>query len=337
MRKPDYTQFLKVLNKQVPDRPTLYELFLNGPLYDILDNGEAPQKGDEFDSTRKTIYGFKNAGYDYATLAGSSFHFPLEKQDRKSTISLNEGVTIKDWESFEKYQWPDPESFDNKILDMAYEEMPEGMGVIPLGPSGVLENTINLTGYDNLCIMLYDEPELAKRIFDEVGSRLLKYYQQVAPHKAVIAVVSNDDWGFKTQTMLSPDDMRKYVFPWHKKIVAACHAHNKPVLLHSCGQLGDVMDDIIDDMKFDGKHSFEDTIQTVEDAYEQYKGRIAILGGMDVNFVCRGTPEEVAARAKAMLERAANDGGYALGTGNSVPEYVPHEQYFAMVDLARKA
>jgi uroporphyrinogen decarboxylase len=91
------------------------------------------------------------------------------------------------------------------------------------------------------------------------------------------------------------------------------------------------MDDIIDDMKFDGKHSYEDTIQPVEQAYEQYGGRIAILGGIDLDFLVRSTPEEVFRRSKAMLERSAGRGSYALGTGNSVPEYVPRDNYFAMV------
>lgn len=36
-------------------------------------------------------------------------------------------------------------------------------------------------------------------------------------------ICSNDDWGFNTQTFLSPSDMRKYVFPWHKKFVEAAH------------------------------------------------------------------------------------------------------------------
>jgi len=336
MRKPDYTQLLKVLNKQVPDRPTLYEFFLNGPLYKKLAAGEASVKGDGLDHERLMIHGFKNAGYDYVSLPASGFYFPGKQRDHIRTQSLNDADSIYDWESYEKYEWLEPESYDCKILDMAQEEMPEGMGVVAYGPSGVLENTIALIGFDNLCMLIYDEPDLAKQVFDDVGSRLLKYYQMAAEHPAVIALMSNDDWGFNTATMLSPADMRKYVFPWHKKIVAAGHAKGKPVMLHSCGYLEEVMEDIIEDMKFDAKHSFEDTILSIEDSYEKYKGRIALLGGMDVDFVCRATPEEVAARSRAMIERASVCGGYALGTGNSVPEYVPQEQYLAMIDVVRK-
>lgn len=335
MRKPDYTQFLKVLDKKKPDRPTLFEFFLNEPLYGILNNGEAPVRGDGFDGQRRVIYAYKNAGYDYVTMHASDFGFPTAARAHKSTLSLNEGYVITDRASYEQYKWPEPEDFPESPFDACAGDLPEGMKFVAFGPGGVLESVIALVGYDNLCILLYEDPELAKRICDDVGSRLLKYYELCVGRDEVCALISNDDWGFKTQTMLSPADMRTYVFPWHKKIVELGHKHHKPVILHSCGYADEVMDDIIDDMRYDAKHSFEDIIQPIEDAYEQYKGRIALLGGLDLHFVCTAEPAAIAARAQAMLERA-EAGGYALGTGNSVPEYVPVEKYLAMIDVVRK-
>ena len=94
------------------------------------------------------------------------------------------------------------------------------------------------------------------------------------------------------------------------------------------------MNDIIDYMGFDGKHSYEDTIVPVEDSYEQWHNRIAILGGIDVNFVVTRTEEEITARCRAMLKRAQGRGAYALGTGNSVPEFIPQEKYIALLKAA---
>jgi uroporphyrinogen decarboxylase len=182
--------------------------------------------------------------------------------------------------------------------------------------------------------MIKDDPALATLIFGEVGSRFERYYQTAARLDYVGACVSNDDWGFKTQTLFSPADMRRFVFPWHKRIVAAIHAAGKPAILHSCGHFERVIEDIIVDMGYDGRHSYEDAIMPVEEAYERYGDRIAILGGIDVDFICRSNPAEVYQRAKRMLARASSRGSYALGTGNSVPEYVPDEGYFAMLRAA---
>ena len=37
------------------------------------------------------------------------------------------------------------------------------------------------------------------------------------------------------------------------------------------------------------------------------------------------------------LAKTKNKGGYALGTGNSVPEYVPYENYLAMIGCVLEA
>jgi uroporphyrinogen decarboxylase len=335
MRRPDYNQILKVLKKQTPDRPTLFEFFLNETLYECLGGTDAPVRGDGYDTYRRNMFAYKNAGYDYFTLTGSGFGFPNKERSYKSTYSINDGASVTDWESYKKYPWPNPDDFSYSVVEKCAADLPEGMKFILHGPSGVLENVISIVGYDNLCMMLYDDPLLAFQIFTDVGGRLVRYYEQIAGHDAICALISNDDWGFKTQTMLSPDDMRKYVFPWHKKIVETGHRYNKPVILHSCGYLNDVMDDVIDEMGYDGKHSFEDAIQPIEAAYEQYKGRIALLGGLDLHFICTASKEDITRRAVNLLEQTKTDGGYALGTGNSVPEYVSPENFFAMIDAVK--
>ena len=335
-RKPDITELHKVLRREKPTRPVLFELFLNGPLYERLAGRKCAETGDrDFEYLRLVVEAFAAAGFDYATTSGSAFGFPTgDKGHGAATISLNQGFVITDEETFENYAWQDPENFDYSRLEKIKPHLPDGMKLMVMGPSGVLENTINLVGYDNLCVMLYDKPELAKRIFDAVGSRLLKYYEISAQYDSVGLIMSNDDWGFKTQTFLTPEQMREYVFPWHKKIVAAAHAAGHPAVLHSCGKPDEVMDDIINDMRFDGRHSYEDTIIPVEEAYDRWHDRIAIIGGMDLDFIIRSPEEEIVKRCTAMLDRASIDGGYALGTGNSVPEYIPQEKYLAIAKTA---
>jgi uroporphyrinogen decarboxylase len=131
--------------------------------------------------------------------------------------------------------------------------------------------------------------------------------------------------------------MRKYVFPWHEKIVKTIHAAGKPAILHSCGEAREIMEDIIARMRYDGKHSYEDVIMPVEEAYRRWGGRIAILGGIDVDFIVRSSVEAIRKRSRAMLELTARKGGFALGTGNSVPEYIDDDKYFAMTSAALDA
>ena len=335
-RKPDIENLYKVLRREEPDRATLFELFMNRPLYERLAGRELTGGGDSaLEYMKLTIDAYAAAGYDYTTAHACDFYFPSKRENQeKKTISLNEGFVITDEASFEAYKWPDPENFDYSRLEKISPFLPDNMKLMIMGPNGVLENVIVLTGYDNLCLMLYDNPQLVSAIFNKVGERLLKYYELALEYDTVGLLMSNDDWGFKTQTFLSPDDMKKYVFPWHKKFVELAHSKGIPAVLHSCGCLDDVMDAVIDDMGFDGKHSYEDAILPVEETYEKWHERIAILGGIDMNFITQRSEEEIVSRCRAMLTRAHGRGGYALGTGNSVPEYVPQDHFIALLKAA---
>lgn len=332
VRKPDFRNLERVLMRDTPDRPTLFEFFLNDRLY-----RKAP--GVRFDdstpySRRLSVArAFEAYGYDYVTVIAGDYSFPGEEKHLLKTQSLNDLAVITDRKSFDAYRWPDVTDFPMDELNRLADDLPAGMKAIAYGPGGVLENVIQLVGYDNLCMMLYDDPELVADIFERVGTCLLEYYKVVLAYGVVGAIISNDDWGFNTQTMLSPADLRKYVFPWHRKFVEAAHQKGRPAILHSCGKYDAIIDDVIDDMGFDARHSYEDGIEPIETAYDKLHHRIALLGGLDLNYVCTSTPEQVHQRAQNMLLKGQS-GGYALGTGNSVPEYVPDENYFAMIRAA---
>ena len=57
-----------------------------------------------------------------------------------------------------------------------------------------------------------------------------------------------DDMGYKTGTLISPNHLREYVFPWQKKLVDISHEHGIPFLLHSCGNLRTIMDELIEEV-----------------------------------------------------------------------------------------
>jgi len=334
-RKPDIENLYKVLRREVPPQPVLFELFMNRPLYERLAGRQLPP-GDipALENLKLVVEAFAAGGYDYATTSASDFSFESGQRIKKDTVSLNEGFVITDEASFEAYKWPNPENHDYSRLEKIRPFLPEGMKLMVLGPCGVLENAISLMGYDNLCFMLYDNPDLAGEIFNRIGERLLKYYEITLEHDTVGLLMANDDWGFKTQTFLSPADMKKYVFPWHKKLAELAHKRGIPAVIHSCGYFGDVMDAVIDDIGFDGKHSFEDIIMPVEDAYDKWHKRIAILGGIDVDYMIKHSVDEITARCRAMLKRSEGRGGYALGTGNSVPEFIPQDHFIALLRAA---
>jgi uroporphyrinogen decarboxylase len=159
---------------------------------------------------------------------------------------------------------------------------------------------------------------------------------ETCDRSAIGAVAMGDDMGHFTGTMLSPEMMRKYVFPWQKQVVEVIHSFDLPMILHSCGNLEAVMDDLIDFVGIDAKHSFEDKILPMPEVKKKYGSRIAVLGGIDVGFLTLANEDQVRAYVDRVLEACMPGGGWALGTGNSVANYIPLENYLAMLDEGRK-
>jgi uroporphyrinogen decarboxylase len=148
-------------------------------------------------------------------------------------------------------------------------------------------------------------------------------------------VFMGDDLGFATATIISPKIICEQFLPQTKKIVDLVHEAGKLFVFHSCGNLEMIMDDIIA-IGVDGKHSFEDKIMPVEEAYQRWSDRVGIFGGVDMHLLTVGTEEEVRKRTREILDVCGRDGRYMLGTGNSAANYIPLRNYLAMLDEGKK-
>jgi uroporphyrinogen decarboxylase len=145
-----------------------------------------------------------------------------------------------------------------------------------------------------------------------------------------------DDMGLRTGTMIPPNKMMQYVFPWHKKICAAAHARDLPFILHACGNLSDVMDDLVDYVDIDAKHSFEDAIMPVPQMKSIWGDKVTILGGVDVDVLSRRDVPYVLDYVRSVMDECLPGGNWALGSGNSIPNYVKVDNYLAMLEEGRK-
>jgi uroporphyrinogen decarboxylase len=277
-------------------------------------------------------------GYDYAAVRESMTGFVFPQKERPKALTA-EGdrpymtqalKTISSREDFERYPWPDLRFIDYSAFERAPSLLPEGMRVIGDSP-GVFENVMWLLGYEGISYLLYDDPGLILDMFEEVGRRVLAYFDTIASFDCVGALRYGDDLGFKTQLLLPPEAFRKYLLPWHRRIVAAAHARGKPIILHSCGNLSAVIEEIIC-TGWDARHSFEDVIEPVWEAKQRYGSRIAHLGGFDMVKLPSMSVDEVRAHTRFLIEKCAAGGGWALGSGNSIPEYVPVCNFIAMLD-----
>ena len=350
--KPDCTRFIAYLTGRSNDgRPPLIEYLVDPvvmrPIVTQLLGREwvEPVVGQRESMARyldNFIAFWLQLGYDFVRFE-VGLPFPKRRLDAPDPAPGSDRVRswadqhhgpISSWADFELYPWPDVRAFDFYPFEYLNKHLPEGMGLVVSHGGGPYEHLSDLFSYEGLCLALHDQPDLVRAVADRVGALMLCFYEHLVDLDRVIALFPGDDMGFRTSTLVSPDHLRYYTLPWHRRFAALAHEHGKLYWLHSCGNILAIMPDLIDWVGIDGKHSFEDAILPAEEFHERYSQRIATLGGVDVDILGRGTVEDVRHRTRRLIERCAPLGRFAVGSGNSIPSYVPLPNYLAMLEEA---
>lgn len=248
---------------------------------------------------------------------------------------------IKDASDFANYPWDEiPELYFKtygRYFEALRRQMPAGMKAIGGVGNGIFECVQDLVGYQNLCYLSIDDEELYDALFEKVGQTNLTIWKRFMEQYGDIYCVLRfgDDLGYKMTTLLSPQETKARIIPRYKPIIDVVHSYGKPFLLHSCGQIFDVMDDLLA-AGIDAKHSNEDQIAPFPEWVARYGDKIGNFGGIDVDVVCSYAKAEMREYIADIFQKCKGHGGFAFGTGNSIPNYVPAENYLNMIEIARE-
>ncbi len=350
--KPDWEALMRNLRREgTPKRVQYLELFLDGEvqrkIFDRFGLLEGLDPDDPRYNDRAYIRLYRFLGYDYVSVGAGGYEFPhrhtaaddttdLDGQQRTERTWMEEHKgPVTSWEDFESYPWPDPANIRTDRLEWFSENLPDDTCIFS-GCHNIFEQTTWLMSYEGLSYALYDQSDLVDAVFRRVGEFYEALARVLVQFDRVKALFGGDDMGFKTQTMISPQALREKSLPWHRKMAEMAHENGKLYILHACGNLDAVMEDLIEYAKIDARHSFEDVIEPVTEASRRWGDRIAILGGIDMDFLGRADEAAIRARVRETLDVCMPGGGYCLGSGNSIANYIPVDSYLAMIDEGRR-
>ncbi len=335
---PDFERLRRTLLREgEADRVPVLELHVDQPIKEAFLGRSIAD-----DPLAGQIEFWYRAGYDFVEV-WPGYSFPSASMPAKDTAPVGSGVrnwqverdsVIRNWEDVERYPWPTVPSVDFSGMERAAKLAPEGMMIIP-NTAGVFEHTSWLMGVESLCYALTDERDLAAQVFRRVGQFLLELHSALAEMDRVGALWLGDDMGFNTATFISPSDLREFVFPWHRRIAEAAHSRGLPFLLHSCGNLKQVLPDLVSYVGINALHSLPPGIYDIAELKAQYGDRIALVGNVDVDLLARGTPEQVRAWVRDLIRQVGPGGGLAVGSSNSITNYCQLENYLAMLEEVR--
>ncbi len=356
---PNFAELVRVLKgEQAPRRVHIVEMGIDPEVLQAIQETYlaepwslprgvyAPDKPDER-YYRQLVNLYHRLGYDFVPIWPVWVNNPAGKirraedtadQSRGTRDWVDEsGALIKSRADYEAFPWDKiyaaPETFE-----MVARHLPAGM---KMTVSAILfENIFEyLLGYEGLFYLMSDDPQLVESVFNRWGQVVYDYYASVIGLEAVGGIFHADDMGFKTGTMISPADLRRLLFPWLTKYAALAHAHGKPFFIHSCGNLykksPSVMDDLIDVVKIDGFHSFQDVILPAVEFKARYGERVALLGGVDMDKLATLPEAELRVYLREILNTGMVNGRFAFGSGNTIANFVPLPNFAILLDEAR--
>lgn len=340
---PDYTHIERSARNIETKRIPLYEhgidtSFMGKVLGKDMHSLNCGNKSDKLEFMRHYANFYKTMGYDTV-----SFEMTIgPSMPGSGSLATNKEGVVRTRQDFEKYPWGEISdiyfSQNHEYFEALREAMPEGMKAIGGVGNGIFECVQDIVGYMDLCYISAEDPILYSDLFKKIGEVSIQVWKKfMAEYSDIYCVLRfGDDLGFKTQTLLSPEDIRTHIIPWYAKIIEVIHSYGKPFLLHSCGSIFDVMEDLINIAKIDAKHSNEDQIADFTCWVDKYGDRIGNFGGIDTDAVCRLDYTEMKEYIHRILNHCKKKGGIAFGSGNSIPDYVPVEGFMNMNRILRE-
>lgn len=340
--QPDYHRMVDVANNRKPAQLPIYEHIINAGFMEKATGTEfaALAGGDDADLAQYFEHYcafFRNQTYDTV-----SYEVCITEilPDGGALAGEHPGP-IQTRADFVRYPWDElPARFwaaaERRFAALA-EAMPPGMQALGGVGNGAFEISEDLVGYEHLAYMSHDDPELYADLYHKIGDLMFTIWREfLARHRDLYVVCRiGDDLGYKVSTLVAPGTIRKHIVPQYVPVIGLIHEAGFPFLWHSCGNIFSIMDDMID-AGINAKHSNEDVIAPFGTWIERYGDRIGLLGGVDVDVLCREDPDAVFDRVMEMGRRFRGMArGYALGSGNSIPDYVPVEGYMAMIRAAQ--
>ena len=340
--QPDFNNLLDVLHNHRPKRLPLYEHIIDIPFVSKALGKNIGLQGNrlyDMEAYYSELIGFwKDMTYDgFAYEAAICEILPGHGAIKGGMLG-----PIQNRRDFEKYPFDEiPGIFWETYtphLEAIRKVMPPGMKAYGGCGYGIFETSEDLVGYEPLCIMQYLDPDLFADLYQKIGDLFVTLWAEMIRRYSDIFVFfrMGDDLGFKTSTLLDPATIRTYIVPQYKRVIDLIHAHGKKFLFHCCGNIFPIMDDVIG-VGIDAKHSNEDQIATFDKWIELYTPRIGLFGGIDVNTLCLNSYDTVYLKVleDATLFRSMAN-GWGLGSGNSIAEYVPVDNYMAMIEATNR-
>jgi uroporphyrinogen decarboxylase len=337
--KPDFERYLKTLHCEEPDRVPQGD-------WHVDQRPKEAFMGRPIKTLQDQVDFWYTAGFDYMTASsgilepvrapegmttkGEGVHTEYGDKVSREWAHTHEGV-LTSWEKFETYKWPTVDDLDLSKWDVFDKILPKGMkAILLLGK--IYTPAWMYMGAETFFNALETDEELAGAIINKIGDIQFQTFLRVTEHPCVGAVLNPDDIAFNTGLLVHPKYLRKYLFPWYKKMGKICREKGIGFIFHSDGDCTEVMEDLID-CGFHAFNPIQPNAMNIVEVKKKWGKKLCLIGNINLDSTLTlGTPEDVRAEVYERIRTIAPGGGYMVSSSNSITDYVPPENMKALLD-----
>lgn len=258
----------------------------------------------------------------------------------KHTASVPEFIdfTIKDrksWEDAKARMTPTKDRVNWEHLKNNYPKWREQGAWITAGAWFGYDIFASWTvGTERMLMAMYTDPDWCADMFNHSLSVDLALLDMVWDAGYKFDCLSYpDDLGYRNGLFFDLDTYRAVLKPAHKRSCDWAHERGIKVMLHSCGNIMELIPDLID-AGFDGLNPLETKAgMDVIALKEKYGSQLVLEGGIDVRKMPLSDQIEEEIRTKVTAAKVG--GGYIYHSDHSVPDSVSFADYCRVVALVK--
>jgi uroporphyrinogen decarboxylase len=280
-------------------------------------------------NTTKPLYADRET---YGEKAKDEFGVTWSVSDMDRGAPISPGITKPDLSG---YDFPDPDlDYRFEDIDTWCDDNKEHFRLLWIGE--LWERATFIRSMEELLLDLAVNKKFVYELLEGITDYLIRTMKILMERYDFEAFSLSDDYGTQNALQMSPKDWKKFIKPFLKEIFGLARENKKIMMVHTCGDVSEVIGDMID-IGLDILHPIQPETMDIFKLKAEFGKDLTFQGGLGTqNLLLCATPDQVREEVKILKDKMGKGGGYILEPGITIQGDIPLDNILAMIEEAKK-